>query len=270
MATRRMFSQRIIDSGKFLRMPASARLLYYDLCMRADDDGIVEAYQVLRTTGCTEDDLQVLMARGYVMILNEDLVTYITDWTEHNSIRPDRKVDSIYADLLVQVVPDAKIVKKRTKCGQSADKVRTNDGQMTDKCQTSADNPPSNVGIGKDRLGEVRIGKGSLGESAHARTPEEQPRHYGIFNNVRLTDTELTALKEAYPDVCGDKIDRLSEYIQKGRTYPDHFAILMKWAREDAQKAQTPQNGTNFPVKHGSAEDLNQFYGMVSNWANSE
>ena len=62
MANRRMFSLKIVDSAKFLKMPPSTRLLYYDLCMRADDDGVVEGFNVLRITGSTEDDLKVLKA----------------------------------------------------------------------------------------------------------------------------------------------------------------------------------------------------------------
>ena len=41
MAERRMFSKTIIDSDVFLDMPTSTRLLYYDLAMRADDDGFI-------------------------------------------------------------------------------------------------------------------------------------------------------------------------------------------------------------------------------------
>ena len=77
MAVRRMFSKNVINSGRFLRMPQSSRLLYYDLGMAADDDGIVEAFSVIRSTGATEDDLRVLSARKFVTVLNYDLVSYI-------------------------------------------------------------------------------------------------------------------------------------------------------------------------------------------------
>ena len=44
MADRRMFSRRIINSAKFLKMPVSTQCLYFHLGLNADDDGIVEAY----------------------------------------------------------------------------------------------------------------------------------------------------------------------------------------------------------------------------------
>ena len=80
MAERRMFSKSVVSSARFLRMPQTSRLLYYDLGMAADDDGVVEAFTVIRTTGAAEDDLRVLVAKGFITVLNEDLVSYITDW----------------------------------------------------------------------------------------------------------------------------------------------------------------------------------------------
>lgn len=133
MAERRMFSKAVTNSARFLQMPGTARLLYYDLGMAADDYGVVEAFTVMRTTGAAEDDLRVLAAKGFVQILNRDLVSFITDWRENNWIRADRKRPSVYADLL-----------------ESA-------GCLTDKCQTSDRQLVAQDRIGKDRLGKERI-----------------------------------------------------------------------------------------------------------------
>ena len=109
MATRRMFSSRITESTRFVKMPASSQNLYFHLGMKADDDGVVEAYPVMCVIGATEDDLRVLVGKQFVTVLNEDLVVFLNDWTENNSIRADRKVDSIYKNLLIQMVPDIEL-----------------------------------------------------------------------------------------------------------------------------------------------------------------
>ncbi len=162
MASRRMFSLRIISTARFLKMPVSSQALYFHLGMHADDDGIVEAYPVIKTVGCTEDDLRVLCAKGFVQVLNEDMVSHITDWQENNKIRADRKIDSIYKDLLLQINPDVRLLEKKT----ASDKCQTNVRQMTDICQADdgqmSGTCPSNVGIGKDRLGKDRLGKDRL------------------------------------------------------------------------------------------------------------
>lgn len=185
MAERRMFSKRIIESARFLRMPASSRLLYFDLGMRADDDGVVEAYTVIRATGATEDDFKILVAKNFLKILNEDLVSYITDWSENNRIRPDRKIDSIYKGLLIQVLPDVELVEKRERADhktskinysvQNVDEKAVNTEQKNLSCMdwTTSGQPTDNQRttngrhrIGKDRIGKDRIGKSSIGEGS--------------------------------------------------------------------------------------------------------
>ena len=100
MAERRMFAKSITNSARFLMMPPSARLLYYDLGMAADDDGVVEAFAVMRLSGASEEDLNLLVAKGYVKVLNDELVSYVCDWKRNNSIRSDRYQPSIYGELL--------------------------------------------------------------------------------------------------------------------------------------------------------------------------
>ena len=153
MADRRMFSKRIINSARFLKMPVSTQCLYFHLGLHADDDGIVEAYTIINSVGASEDDLKVLVAKGFVTVLNDDLVTYITDWAENNKIRSDRKVDSIYRDLLLQVLPDANIQQKtmRADVRKKLDVQWTSNGQPMD-------------GVGKARIGKDRLRKDSIGE----------------------------------------------------------------------------------------------------------
>ena len=98
-----MFAKSVINSARFLTMPPSSRLLYYDLGMAADDDGVVEAFTVMRTTGAADDDLRVLVSKGFVSLLNDELVAYITDWSTNNQIRKDRYQPSIYKNLLVKL-----------------------------------------------------------------------------------------------------------------------------------------------------------------------
>ena len=181
MAQRRMFSIKVIDSARFLKMPSSSRLLYFDLCMRADDDGVVEGFNVLRMTGATEDDLRILVAKDFVKVLNEDLVTYVTDWKEHNKIRADRKVDSIYKDLLLSVFPDAKLLESKERADRK--KSGTSQGQLKD-------------GIGKDRLGKDRLGQ----DSTDKDNVEEKNINllslweqlgFGTVNQVIYSDLEI-------------------------------------------------------------------------------
>lgn len=109
-----MISKIIYDSEKFLKMSPSARDLYTYLVLHADDDGIVEAGTVLRLTRGADDDLNLLIFRKLVTVLDaENKVVFINDWLLHNTVRADRKTNSVYKDLLLQVLPDVKLVEKK-------------------------------------------------------------------------------------------------------------------------------------------------------------
>lgn len=98
MANRRMFSKSITNSGKFLKMPPTSRLLYYDFGMNADDDGYVEWFTILKMTSSTEQDMQVLKANKFIEVFDEN-VLIVLDWKENNQIRADRYIPSKYKDI---------------------------------------------------------------------------------------------------------------------------------------------------------------------------
>lgn len=139
MAERRMFARAVTGGARFLRMPVTSRLLYYDLGMAADDDGCVEAFAVMRMTGATEDDLKVLVSKGFVKILNDDLVSLILDWKVNNYIQKDRYHPSIYAKLL-------------------------NDQSVDTECIQDVSNLDTQVRLGKTSIGKASIGEASTGE----------------------------------------------------------------------------------------------------------
>ena len=89
MAERRMFAKTIIDSDAFLDMPVTTRLLYYDLAMRADDDGFINSpKKIMRIVGASQDDLKLLAAKKFIIPFDNGIVV-IKHWKIHNYIRKD-------------------------------------------------------------------------------------------------------------------------------------------------------------------------------------
>lgn len=220
MAERRMFSKRVIGSARFLKMPISTQCLYFHLGLNADDDGIVEAYTTIKQIGATEDDLKVLVAKGFCTVLNEDLVTYITDWRENNKLRADRKIDSIYKDLLLQMVPDADVQQAR---------------RRADLKPLSEDGRPADVQVaspGPHRLGEVRIGEDRLGKDNTHTTGGKL--ECGKLNNVYLTQEQLDELYRLIPSQAERYIERFGRYKAiKNIESHDDYAWIRGWMDED-------------------------------------
>lgn len=98
MAEKRMFAKTIIDSDAFLEMPMSARLLYYDLGMRADDDGFINSpKKIMKIVGATNDDMNILIARKFIIPFDNGVVV-IKHWRIHNYIRKDTYSPTPYID----------------------------------------------------------------------------------------------------------------------------------------------------------------------------
>jgi hypothetical protein len=132
-----MFSLKIIDTDMFLDMPQSTRLLYYELCMRADDDGFVASpKKILKMVGCSEDDYKILMAKQYIIPF-ESGVCVIKHWLVHNLIRSDRYIETEYK------LEKSMLVEYNNKYEMTDINVIPNDNQMEPQ-----------VRLGKDSIGK--------------------------------------------------------------------------------------------------------------------
>ena len=106
IAERRMFSKNVIDSDHFLDMPISARLLYYDLGMRADDDGFVNSpKKIMRMVGASEDDFRILEARKFIIPFETGIIV-IRHWRINNYLRGDRYKPTIHLPEKEQLLVD--------------------------------------------------------------------------------------------------------------------------------------------------------------------
>lgn len=256
MAQRRMFSLKIVDSARFLKMPPSTRLLYYDLCMRADDDGVVEGFNVLRMTGSTEDDLKVLVAKDFIKVLNDDLVSYVTDWKEHNKIRADRKIDSMYKDLLLQVLPDIKLLEPKKR----ADLKKNNNACSTD--ENNLDVQWTNNGqhrIGKDRLGKDKLGKDKIGEnSGQSSINFSNEEVFKYFEKCGFMISPLLLEKISGDiEIYGSKnlMDAATESMERGKlnNYKYVIGIVQNWQTEG--RKEDKNGSTSKPTKNTESEE---------------
>lgn len=217
MANRRMFSNRIANSARFLQMPTESQLLYFHMVLRADDDGIVESYPLMRLLGVASDSFKVLMAKGFIQQLNEDQVVVINDWKEHNVIRADRKIDSIYLPLLLEVKPDVEVLLPKPRSDVKDNSKRLN-GQSTDS-------------ISYVRLGKVKLSK---------------VNKYSSIEDIKEED--LQELSEQYNAPLGFvklKLETLKNYCEsKGKTYKNYKSALRNFVLGDMQKEiQRPRKG---------------------------
>lgn len=142
-----MFAKTIIDSDAFLDMPLSTQALYFHLAMRADDDGFINnPKSVMRNAKCSDDDLKLLCVKKFILPFESGVVV-IKHWKIHNYIAKDRYNETKYKDEKAQLVLDENNAYKSLE-----QPVYTECIQLVDEVETQ-------VRLGKDRLGKVRVGK---------------------------------------------------------------------------------------------------------------
>ena len=114
MAAKRMFSIDVVDTDKFLDMPVSTQALYFHFGMRADDDGFVASpRKIVKIANCTNDDLKVLISKGYVIPFQSGVIV-ITDWKTNNFIRSDRyKASASSIRCLYQIAFSGRLLPKQ-------------------------------------------------------------------------------------------------------------------------------------------------------------
>lgn len=228
MAERRMFAKTIIDSDAFLDMPMSARLLYYDLGMRADDDGFVNSpKKIMRMIGATQDDLSILALRKFIIPFDIGIVV-IKHWKIHNYIRKDTYTETKYLEEkeLLELDENKSYKLKNIKSDMSVDE------------------PSTQVRLGKDRLGKDSIDNIATSETkvSTVDTAKASKHKYGEYKNVLLKDEELQKLKKDFEN-WKELITYLDEYIEmKGYKAKSHYLAIRKWVVDAVKKSKKSNN----------------------------
>lgn len=98
MEVKRMISLEIMNTDKFLLMPATSQMLYVHLIMAADDDGFVSnPITVMRKTHLNPGDLKVLIDKEFIISFDSGICV-ITAWRVHNALPADKYTPSMFMD----------------------------------------------------------------------------------------------------------------------------------------------------------------------------
>ena len=227
MAHRRMINQNIVDTDYFAGMSLNARYLYYELLIRADDDGFLGApMRVVGMVGCEENDLHELVANGYIIKFDTGIIV-IRDWKIHNRIRKDMYKKTIYQTEFGMLAE----IRQRYYLKDSTD--------VTDNVTCNVtDNVTDNVTLGKDSLG-----KDSLGKFNYQLIADMYNEICISFPKVvNLSDTRKKAIKARLKKYSLEDIKRVFE-IAEGSSFlkggnSRNWSANFDWMMKDANIAK--------------------------------
>lgn len=175
MANRRMLSKTVVQTQRFLCLPLEAQALYCHLVVNADDDGIVEAFPIMRMINANEDSLNLLTLKQYLLLLNNEMVYFIKDFFEQNTIKADRYTPSSHRQLLIDYLKDNQLLESLNLGPRLVNYLQNTRLQVGTSLA-----PDGNRNIIKDKISKDRIGKDKLSQDK-----------IGLDNNPissRLTD----------------------------------------------------------------------------------
>lgn len=243
LGKRRMFNANFMKQKSFMDLPDNAKILYVYLGLEADDDGIVSAYPVMKSLGSSEDSLKLLMAKGFILPLNEDYVIFLTDWHIHNELDPKKKRDSMYRPLLEEKYPEyrKRLVTPHYKSNRNSENpepvidvdVKTVKEEVNDYYKRKENKRKENSPLPKQR-DEVK-----QNVKSYTKPDFAEDHCYGKYKNIVL-------LPDEYEEVITWKhydklLDLVSGVIQESdRVYRSHYNLLRREAKKQGWYIRKP------------------------------
>lgn len=210
MAERRMFAKTIIDSDAFIDMPMSARLLYYDLGMRADDDGFVNSpKKIMKFSGASDDDFRILSAKKFIIPFESGVVV-IKHWKIHNYIRKDTYTETKYKCEKAMLYTDENNAYSTTN-------PLLNSGEETPSTirGRAVDEPLTQVRLGKDSLVKDSLSKDSQAILCEPLENSAESKNEEVFGRADSESKDTIRSKNSNParDVIESVIDECLLYL---------------------------------------------------------
>lgn len=208
-----MMSKKIIDTDNFLDMPQSTQCLYFHLLLRADDDGFIQSPKsIMRITGCKDDDLKLLVAKGFVIGFETGVIV-IRHWRIHNYVQSDRYSKS--------ELPEAKQVELKNKVYEVVQQpINPDNTYMDTKCIQNGYNLDTQIRIDKIREEENRIE--TICHVAH----DDVDKSFEIIGYLNLkTGSKFKHTTKPY-------VQAIRSRLKEGYTVDDFKTVIDKKCRE--------------------------------------
>ena len=253
MGNRRMISKTVTQTHRFLRLPLEAQALYFHLIQNCDDDGVVEAFPIIRMIGASEDNLGLLVIKQFVKPLNEEMVYFVVDFHEQNTVRKDRYTPSIYKDLLEQ----------------NAENLITDSDNTTGKPLVNQTETTGKPNISKDNISKGKVSKGSSKETQEEKnTTSTAPIFSQEFINLyncfeQESGRPLSAIQQQELGYMLDEFnadliyEALKEAVNQGKVNFAYIkAILARWKQDNLLTVELVRNSKANRNKKAEEETL--------------
>lgn len=214
MARRRMFSLDVVDTDKFACMSKDARYLYFELGVRADDDGFIGSpMRIIKMTESTKENLNELINTGFIIQFDTGIIV-ITDWLQNNQLRKDRYKPTVYVNERNQISIDESAKKYVLNGNQMETNGLPSDTQDVNQMEANglrnklnniekesnnkfSGKPNGNQRFPQDRLGKNSIDKDSINNNcAESDCPQDAEEVIEMYHTCCPSLTKAPEFEE--------------------------------------------------------------------------
>lgn len=270
MAEKRMFAKTIIDSDLFLDMPTSSRLFYYDLGMRADDDGFVDSpKKIMKITGATQDDLNILILKNFIIPFESGIIV-IKHWKINNSIQKDRYHPTKYINEKNSLVTSEN--KEYLRCIQNGYITESTENQgKEESCIHDVSNLDTEIRLDKTRLDKISL---DIKEEEVIRTREDESRVLQVASEELLNVTPMIyEMLLSYERDYGEEIVILAirECVKyNARTMAYLETVLRNWRGKTLEEIKKLLEDFENKKKKGQVQSSSKRISKIPEWMNQE
>ena len=227
MASKRMFSEKIVCSDAFMEMPTSTQALYFHLGMKVDDDGFVNPKMIMRMIGANDDELKVLFSKRFVIPF-ENGVIVLKHHRINNNLDKHNHNPTVYTEQLKTLY--IKENKAYTQDETKGIQFQTGNRLKTD-CKKTLD---------KSRVDKIRLDKNKREENDSEETSQDK-------DYIKINDG-IEALKElnevGYKRWFGNKTQRAAVKELTQVYTPEQLQGMAKFVRVNSGKKYFPSVST--------------------------
>ena len=190
----------------------------------------MEAFPIIRMIGASEDNLGLLVVKRFVKPLNDEMVYFVVDFHEQNTVRKDRYTPSIYKDLLEQ----------------NAENLITDSDDTTGKPLVNQTATTGRPNISKDNISKGKVSKGSSKETQEEKTttttaPIFSQEFINLYQSFEQeSGRPLSAIQQQELGYMLDEFnadliyEALKEAVNQGKVNFAYIkAILTRWKQDN-------------------------------------
>lgn len=223
---KRSLSTKILEGSKFLMLTQKQQILYIQLCVHSDDEGVAEGVYAMLLSRTSKKDYEALADSGLIIKLNDNYITYIIDWQEHSMQRQDRIAQSAYHDLIVA----NPYIASKNKTEECPEEETTEDTAQTSCQQADADVSESCQTVDSDMTDTCQQDDSTLASTPcqhDNEVAEDCQLHINNKKNIYLPFKEKIYKKESFPSLGDIRLSLSESFIDFPEELVQDFADFL-------------------------------------------